>query len=864
MKINMFCPLSNNCPLRLASLIFMFISILLLFPNEFAAQVSNPGKSSQPTDHSKADTPKKQIPGGELPLSRVYEFIKPDASKTTRLPKLTEAQKASSSIGKRMQIGTVRQLERQVSKFSQGDSFTVADGKVWIAQITSEAAIQTRLRFNNMNLPEGAKVFVYSDVNPNEVYGPYKKHGDSDTGDFWTPPVEGDSVIVEYFAPNGNGLTKNKLPFQIVEVSHIYRDPLKRGIEKMFGPPDFPECAVNVPTEWSEVAKSVGHLQFVVSGGEALCTGTLLNTIAGDFDPVLLTANHCISTASQAQSLRTYWFYNSGNFPSSSLPRSDGATLLNTGTASDFTLVRIRGAIPLREGLTYSGWDAATTAVGTPVVGIHHPSGSYKRFSSGSVISGFCPSSQSGPCANFTGVSWSVGITEGGSSGSGIWKGSGTNARLVGSLNGGTVGCNNPRDTYGSFAVTYQTISPNLQVGSDDAFDAGNGNDTRNNAVGIGQGSFPNLIVKWQDSDWYAVTVPTGFRITATASFTHINGDIDLQLYRGNEASPVASSDSSTNSETVMHTATGGSTTYYLNAYLYNGARNDYNLNISLQQVSVTVRSPFDFDGDGKTDLSIFRPAVGEWWYSRSSDGGNRTFQFGSSTDKLVPADFTGDGKTDIAFFRPSTGFWFVLRSEDNSFYSFPFGTSDDVPVPADYDGDGKADAAVYRPSTNTWFISRSSGDTTIQTFGTAGDVPTVADYDGDSKADLAIYRPSLGQWWLLRSTAGIVIFQFGNSSDKPVQSDFTGDGKADVAFFRPSTNEWFVLRSENSSFYSFPFGASGDIPSPGDYDGDGRTDAAVFRPSTNTWFAQRSTSGTLIQTFGINGDLSVPNSFVP
>ncbi|MDQ3132059.1 MAG: M36 family metallopeptidase, partial [Acidobacteriota bacterium] len=130
--------------------------------------------------------------------------------------------------------------------------------------------------------------------------------------------------------------------------------------------------------------------------------------------------------------------------------------------------------------------------------------------------------------------------------------------------------------------------------------------------------------------------------------------------------------------------------------------------------VPTTVKSPFDFDGDGKTDLSIFRPAPGEWWFLRSSDGGNSTFQFGNSSDKLVPADFTGDGKTDIALFRPSTNEWFVLRSEDSSFYSFPFGAAGDVPVPADYDGDGKADPAVFRPSTQTWFILRSSGGTTI------------------------------------------------------------------------------------------------------------------------------------------------------
>nr|MBA2736895.1 VCBS repeat-containing protein [Pyrinomonadaceae bacterium] len=276
------------------------------------------------------------------------------------------------------------------------------------------------------------------------------------------------------------------------------------------------------------------------------------------------------------------------------------------------------------------------------------------------------------------------------------------------------------------------------------------------------------------------------------------------------------------------------------------------------------AQKTFDFDGDGKTDLSIFRPSVGEWWYVRSSDGGNRTFQFGSSFDRLVPADYTGDGKTDIAFFRPSTGGWFILRSEDNSFYSFPFGVSGDVPAPADFDGDGKADPAVFRPSTMTWFISRSSGGTTIQQFGQTGDIPAVADYDGDGKSDIAIYRPALGQWWLQRSSLGAIAFQFGTSADKPVQGDYTGDGKADIAVFRPASGEWFILRSENQTYYSFPFGTNGDIPSPGNYDGDGKADAAIFRPSNKTWFVQKSTSGTLIQTFGQTGDKPVPNAFVP
>jgi len=280
---------------------------------------------------------------------------------------------------------------------------------------------------------------------------------------------------------------------------------------------------------------------------------------------------------------------------------------------------------------------------------------------------------------------------------------------------------------------------------------------------------------------------------------------------------------------------------------------------------TATIRAPFDYDGDDKTDLSIFRPGPGEWWYNRSSDGGNSALQFGTSSDRIVPADYTGDQKTDIAFWRPSTGQWFVLRSEDLTFYAAPFGSAGDRPVPADFDGDNKADFAVHRPSTNTWFISKSTGGTDILGFGIVGDQPTVGDFDGDGKADIAIFRPGPGEWWVRRSSDGSVFaLQFGAAADKPVQGYYTADNKSDIAFFRPSSGLWFVLRSEDFSFYSFPFGVSTDVPVPGDYDGDDRFDAAVFRPATNTWFVQRTTAGTLIQNFGIAGDLPTPNAYVP
>ncbi len=278
-------------------------------------------------------------------------------------------------------------------------------------------------------------------------------------------------------------------------------------------------------------------------------------------------------------------------------------------------------------------------------------------------------------------------------------------------------------------------------------------------------------------------------------------------------------------------------------------------------EASLTTRAKrSDFDGDGKTDISVFRPSAGDWYVNRSSDNGFSSIHFGIPTDVLAPEDFDGDGKTDYAVFRD--GMWYVQRSRDG-FLAMPFGLAGDKPQAGDYDGDGLADFAVYRPSNGSWYVQRSRDGFFAFQFGITTDRPVASDYDGDGKFDVAVYRD--GVWYIQRSRDGFFAAQFGITEDKPVYGDYDGDGKSDLAVYRPSTGSWYYLRSSNNSFVGIPFGISTDQPSPGDYDGDGKFDLAVYRAAEGNWYSLLSANGAFrANNFGLSQDVSVPSSFVP
>ena len=291
-----------------------------------------------------------------------------------------------------------------------------------------------------------------------------------------------------------------------------------------------------------------------------------------------------------------------------------------------------------------------------------------------------------------------------------------------------------------------------------------------------------------------------------------------------------------------------------------------------------------DWDGDAFSDVSVYRPgninghdttntAVGQWFYVQSVDGASKGWGWGRATDVPLLGDFDADFKEDLTVWRPATGEWFTALSSQvanglpyqGSIPAMQWGQRGDVPVQGDYDGDGKTDQAVWRPydtATNSacatapcigyWLrrSSRSGGSLTPFQWGDVADIPVPADYDGDGTTDMAVWRPSTGQWIArLSATSTNGIYppgggSWGATTDVLLPGqDYDGDGKADLTVFRPQTGEWLILQSGSGYSTSFyvRYNTSStdgtDIPVVADFPSPAYSSSiSWWHPSTGIW----------------------------
>jgi hypothetical protein len=288
------------------------------------------------------------------------------------------------------------------------------------------------------------------------------------SGRAWSPLIDGDAAIVELFVP---GSSAARLSVSLARIADHIANPAQAGFEKDATGASAGSCEVDFACAASSDAAleragaSVARMTYESDGYAWACTGTLLRPGDGSFTPYFYTAAHCVHDAEAAASVATLWFYQENACGSdaqvSGVQLSGGAQLLVTDTARDATLLRLNDMPP--QGAVYSGWDSSPIDFGAASVGIHHPGGGLKKVSEGVTTYNAAD--------DFLRVTWSMGVTEGGSSGSGLFTavdGARRDYLLRGTLFGGTSACTgapaNAFDVYSRFDRVWPELAPYLSA----------------------------------------------------------------------------------------------------------------------------------------------------------------------------------------------------------------------------------------------------------------------------------------------------------------------------------------------------------------------------------------------------------------
>ncbi len=433
---------------------------------------------------------KKARPAVEMRLpagspARTITLAPPTAAEHAALK---EASARSDQAGKpnkarRLAIGFARDLPASDRSMRVADLpwQTLPDGtQIARVELTSPGAVAIRIELALEDPPEGLVLRFKGSASGAPVFG----HDPADTvardGAFWTPVLEGETASVELELPAwvqpGNAMLRMPM------ISHLGAPGANlKALSSYIG--EAGACEVDIaclaPAVQQQIAtasNAVARLLVTVKGTTYLCSGTLLNDSLNSFTPYFLTANHCITgvndlisdkgaAAAAASTVNTYWFFQAATCGSQAMPNyaliADGATLLARGVDYDWSLLRLNSAPP--PGATFAAWNAAGPLVpGTSAIAVHHPAGDLKKITQGSVY-GY---SSYADGSSFIQTRWTLGATEDGSSGGGLFVLNAANGayELRGGLAGGSATCGASQgiDEFSRFDVAFPLVQPYL------------------------------------------------------------------------------------------------------------------------------------------------------------------------------------------------------------------------------------------------------------------------------------------------------------------------------------------------------------------------------------------------------------------
>ncbi len=349
-----------------------------------------------------------------------------------------------------MKLGAVRHLQDDLgAAVAVRDWSVVPGGHAARVLIAATAAHALRVALEVKHAPAGVRARFASAADPMHAQGIDLPS----SGTVWSGVIAGDQAVVELFAPD----TVSALDVQVTvsDVAQHFVSPFERDYAGLAKSTSSGACEVDFvcraegDAALARVGAAVARISYVSSGYVWACTGTLLNPEDGSFTPYFFTAAHCVPDQATADTVATLWFYQAaacgGGDANRGVQQNGGARLLVGDVALDGALLRLNEAPPA--GAAFAGWDTSPVEDGAAIAGIHHPGGDLKKVSEG--VARVVASA-------FTQVLWSSGVTEGGSSGSGLFTPTAApqpDYLLRGGLIGGLSACTGaPADAFDEYS----------------------------------------------------------------------------------------------------------------------------------------------------------------------------------------------------------------------------------------------------------------------------------------------------------------------------------------------------------------------------------------------------------------------------